>query len=68
MMLIKSEIDVEAEDQDKAVCLKEGGLKGDIEFIDVWFRYPTRPDQWIFKGLNLKIKQNERFAIVGESG
>jgi ABC-type multidrug transport system fused ATPase/permease subunit len=34
----------------------------------VWFRYPTRRDQWIFKGLNLKINQNDTIAVVGESG
>ena len=48
--------------------VKEGGFKGRIEFRDVWFRYPTRRDQWIFKGLNLVIEPNEKIAIVGESG
>ena len=43
-------------------------FKGEIEFKDVWFRYPTRLDQWIFRGLNLKINSNESIAIVGESG
>jgi len=28
---------------------------GTIEFKDVWFRYPTRLEKWVFKGLNLKI-------------
>lgn len=43
-------------------------FKGEIEFKDVWFRYPTRLEQWIFKGLNLKVNANESIAIVGESG
>ena len=34
----------------------------------MWFRYPTRRDQWIFKGLNLKINPRDNIAIVGESG
>jgi ABC-type multidrug transport system fused ATPase/permease subunit len=34
----------------------------------VWFRYPTRKDDWILKGLNLKIMPNETVALVGESG
>lgn len=34
----------------------------------MWFRYPTRKNEWVFKGLNLKINQNESIAIVGESG
>jgi len=34
----------------------------------VWFRYPSRKSEWIFKGLNLKINANDSVAIVGESG
>ena len=34
----------------------------------MWFRYPTRPNEWVFKGLNLTIKQNDCIAVVGESG
>ena len=30
-------------------------FKGEIEFKDVWFRYPSRRNEWVFKGLNLKI-------------
>lgn len=43
-------------------------FKGEIEFKDVWFRYPTRKNEWVFKGLNLKIMPNESVAVVGESG
>ncbi len=34
----------------------------------MWFRYPTRRNDWVFKGLNLKIHPNESIAVVGESG
>ena len=34
----------------------------------MWFRYPSRKDQWILKGLNLKIQDGESVALVGESG
>jgi len=43
-------------------------FEGGIEFRKVWFRYPTKPDQWIFKGLDLKINPKDCIAIVGESG
>lgn len=33
----------------------EKKFKGVIEFKKVWFRYPTRPNDWVFKGLSLKI-------------
>jgi ATP-binding cassette subfamily B (MDR/TAP) protein 1 len=39
-----------------------------IQFKDVWFRYPTRKNEWVFKGLNLTINHNESIAVVGESG
>ena len=42
--------------------------KGEIEFQDVWFRYPTRKNEWVLRGLNLKINSRETVALVGESG
>ncbi len=43
-------------------------FRGEIELKNVWFRYPTRKDEWVFRGLNLKIMPNESVAVVGESG
>jgi len=43
-------------------------FEGNIEFHNVWFRYPTRKNDWVLKGLNLKINKNETIALVGESG
>jgi ABC-type multidrug transport system fused ATPase/permease subunit len=45
-----------------------GSIEGEIEFQDVWFRYPTRRNEWVLKGLSLKIKSHETVALVGESG
>jgi ATP-binding cassette subfamily B (MDR/TAP) protein 1 len=39
-----------------------------VQFRDVYFSYPTRPDVEIFKGLTLSIKNGETIAIVGPSG
>lgn len=39
-----------------------------IEFDGVWFRYPTKKDQWVFKGLNFHILKGEKIAFIGESG
>ena len=50
-----------------AIAIPES-FQGEIEFKDVWFRYPMRPKQWVFKGLNLKIHSKDSIAIVGESG
>jgi ATP-binding cassette subfamily B (MDR/TAP) protein 1 len=43
-------------------------VRGEIEFRDVWFRYPTRKEDFVLKGLSIKIDPNEQVALVGESG
>lgn len=48
--------------------LRASDVKGKIEFRDVWFRYPTRKDDFVLKGLTLTIEPNESVALVGESG
>ena len=42
-------------------------IKGDIEFRNVWFKYPSREKQ-IFKGLNFTVKASQKVAFVGPSG
>ena len=37
-------------------------------FKDICFSYPTRPENQIFKSLNLVVKSGETLAIVGNSG
>ena len=39
-----------------------------INFHDVEFKYPSRPEQKIFRGLEMSIKEGETIAIVGPSG
>lgn len=41
---------------------------GEIEFRDVHFRYPTRPEQPVLRGLNLSVKPGQYIALVGPSG
>ncbi|QSS65936.1 leptomycin B resistance protein [Histoplasma capsulatum] len=43
-------------------------VEGTIEFRDVHFRYPTRPEQPILRGLNLTVKPGQYVALVGASG
>jgi ATP-binding cassette subfamily B (MDR/TAP) protein 1 len=42
--------------------------EGTIEFRDVHFRYPTRPEQPVLRGLNLTVKPGQYVALVGASG
>ena len=43
-------------------------VDGTIEFRDVHFRYPTRPEQRVLRGLNLTVKPGQYVALVGASG
>lgn len=42
--------------------------EGEIEFKNVHFRYPTRPEQPVLRGLNLTVKPGQYIALVGPSG
>jgi ATP-binding cassette, subfamily B (MDR/TAP), member 1 len=39
-----------------------------LTFRDVHFHYPSRPQNKIFRGLNLAVRSGETLAIVGPSG
>ncbi|KAB8255465.1 P-loop containing nucleoside triphosphate hydrolase protein [Aspergillus pseudonomiae] len=43
-------------------------IEGHVEFRDVYFRYPTRPNQLVLRGLNLQVKPGQYVAFVGASG
>ena len=59
----KPEIDVWSTDGEAV-----GHVNGTIEFRDVHFRYPTRPEQPVLRGLNLTVKPGQYVALVGASG
>ncbi|KHN99435.1 ABC multidrug transporter Mdr1 [Metarhizium album ARSEF 1941] len=43
-------------------------VDGTLEFRDVHFRYPTRPDVPVLRGLNLTVHPGQYIALVGASG
>ncbi|XP_042369262.1 bile salt export pump-like [Plectropomus leopardus] len=54
-------------------CLSEAGykldrVKGDIEFHNVTFHYPSRPEVKILDQLSVAVKAGETTAFVGPSG
>ncbi|HET9233539.1 MAG TPA: ABC transporter transmembrane domain-containing protein, partial [Candidatus Eisenbacteria bacterium] len=40
----------------------------ELEFRDVHFVYPTRPEIEVLRGLNLRVRSGETVAIVGRTG
>nr|AJG01604.1 ATP-binding cassette sub-family B MDR/TAP member 1 [Dreissena polymorpha] len=59
----KPDIDNESENGKKLDT-----FTADISFSNITFRYPTRPDTTILKGLDLKVPQGQTVALVGSSG
>ncbi|KAI1128072.1 ABC transporter [Nemania abortiva] len=43
-------------------------VEGTIEFREVHFRYPSRPEQPVLRGLNLTVRPGQYVALVGASG
>ena len=63
---IKSEINpFEKENKDK---IKPNNMKGKIEFKNVSFAYPTKPDIKVLKNISFVIETGTAAALVGYSG
>ena len=55
------------------IVIREPGIEHDkrpiaIEFKNVWFRYPTRPHEWVLQDFSLKVYEDESIGLVGQSG
>ncbi|PWN49562.1 putative ABC multidrug transporter [Violaceomyces palustris] len=61
-------------EREPLISCKESGnvtldsIKGRIDLQDVHFRYPSRPDVAILRGLSLSIQEGKTTALVGASG
>ena len=46
----------------------QGSLNGTIQLRSVRFRYPTRQDVKVLRGLTLSVQRGQKLALVGSSG
>lgn len=60
-------MDIEPEIKDTPGAKDIEGVKGNLEFKDVWFRY-NKDLPYVIKDFNLKVSPGESVAIVGPSG
>ncbi len=60
ILKLDSELDIES--------VKKLDIKGDIQYTDVHFSYPTRSDFPILKGISFKVSAGSKTALVGQSG
>ncbi|GMP33259.1 hypothetical protein CsSME_00006664 [Camellia sinensis var. sinensis] len=44
------------------------GQDAEVELDDVWFAYPSRPNDMVLKGITLKLQPGSKVALVGPSG
>ncbi|EKD23697.1 MAG: hypothetical protein ACD_81C00192G0001 [uncultured bacterium] len=64
---VKEVFDMKSMVADGNVAIEEGGVAPSMVFKGVNFKYPNS-DRYVINGLDLEIKSGEKIAIVGENG
>ncbi|CAF1351303.1 unnamed protein product [Rotaria sordida] len=54
--------------QDSVACEEAINMNGDIQFDNINFAYPARPDVLVLRNLNLIARAGEITALVGSNG
>lgn len=63
---IFSVLDLEPEVVDTPGAVELDGIRGEIEFRDVWFAY--EPGEWVLKGVSFHVEARQTVAFVGATG
>ena len=52
----------------KYFCPFQPNYTGNVQMSNVYFRYPSRPEVAVLRGLNLNVEVGKTLALVGSSG
>lgn len=64
---INEVLDTEATIEDGDKDIKDSGIRGEIEFKNVNFKYPDAED-YVLSDINFSVKKGETLAIIGATG
>ena len=59
-------MDIQPQMVDAPDAVELDGVKGDIEFRDVWFSYI--PGEWVLQGVSFHVEPRQTVAFVGSTG
>ena len=63
--ILQSDTEIDIEDASRDMPL---AIRGDVQFDNIHFSYPTRKDIPVLRGINMNISKGEKVALVGQSG
>jgi len=66
--LLATEAEIKSPETSQEITKDISGDKPVVEFENVSFHYPSRPDKNALEELSLQVKPGERIALVGPSG
>jgi ATP-binding cassette subfamily B protein len=58
-------LDLEVDIEERRDAHELSGVRGDVSFEDVWFRYG---DPWTLRGVTIDVPAGTRLGVVGETG
>jgi ABC-type multidrug transport system fused ATPase/permease subunit len=64
--LLDWETELDADEAEVPLRRSTPGLRGEIEFRDVWFAYEE--ENWVLRGFSLKIAAGKKIGVVGHTG